>query len=332
MTTMVDADRLAIDPAREVERISGFLRRQLARRPRRAGLVVGLSGGVDSAVTAALACLAAGPQRTLGVLLPERESQPDSKLLAHDLAAQLGIGTVTEDLTAALTGLGVYERREAIVRSLFPDFEPGWPYRMVLPGDLRRRRELNFHYLEVHEPDGSRRRCRLPLDAYRGLQAATNVKQRLRMMRLYEHAERLAYLVAGTTNRSEMEQGFFVRYGDGGVDLEPLAHLYKTQVYELARHLGLPEAIIRRPPSPDTFSVAVSDADFFFRLPYEILDRVLVCLEAGEPAELAARETGLSREDAERALQEVARREQASRRLRELPPQLAPEAPAGGLP
>ena len=283
MTEKVETDPLTVDPAREVERISEFLRRQLARTPRRLGLVVGLSGG-----------------KTLGVLLPERESQPESRELARDAAARLGIETVVEELTPALTGLGVYERREAIVRSLFPEFETGWAYRVVLPGDLRQRRELNFHYLEVERPDGVRERRRLRQDAYRELQAGTNVKQRLRMLRLYEHAERRAFLVAGTTNRSEVLQGFFVRYGDGGVDVEPLAHLFKTQVYELARYLEVPPAIIQRPPSPDTYSAAV---------------------------EVAARRTGLSVEDAGRALQEVARREQASRRLRELPPEIELDMP-----
>jgi NAD+ synthase len=321
---------LDLDPTIETQRIVDFLRTQLRRPPRHRGYVVGLSGGVDSALTAALARAAVGESGVLGVLLPERESQPESRVLGKELAEALGIEVIEEDLTGVLTSLGVYERREAIVKSHVRDFQPGWRYRLCLPGDLRTSPQLNVYHLEVVDPESDVRRARLSLEEYRQIQAATSVKQRLRMLRLYEYAERRAYLVCGTTNRTELMQGFFVRYGDGGVDLEPLAHLYKTQVYALARHLGVPQAILDRPPSPDTFSAPVSDEEFYFRLPYPELDRMLACFERGAPAEAAARESGVSPEDAVRIYKELTRRMETTRSLRELPPTIPPEFETAG--
>ena len=274
----IGMNSLALDPARETDRIAHFLRRQLARTPRRQGFVVGLSGGIDSAVTAALACRAMGPGKVLGVLLPEKESQPESQELAEELASSLGIETLVEDLTPTLELLGIYRRREDIVRRLVSRFEEGWRYCLKLPGDLRRHRELNVYRLEVRGPASEVESLRLPPDLYRRIQAATNVKQRLRMVRLFEYAEARSYLVAGTTNRTEMAQGFFVRFGDGGVDLEPLAHLFKTQVYELGRYLQVPEGTLSRPPSPDAYSAAVSTPSSSFGCPTRFWTR---CWRAG---------------------------------------------------
>jgi NAD+ synthase len=312
-----------LDPEREVARIAEFLRDQLTAPPRHGGYVVGLSGGVDSALTAALACRAVGASHVLGVLLPERESQPESLALGRQSAEHLGIETVQEDLSDALTRLGVYERREDVVRRHFPAFGPGWLYRLCLPGDLRQSRQLNVYQLEVVDPEGQTTRKRLALGDYREIMAATSVKQRLRMVRLYEHAERRGYLVCGTTNRTELVQGFFVRYGDGGVDTEPLAHLYKTQVYTLACHLGVPPSILERSPSPDTFSASVSDEEFYFRLPYAELDKVLACFESGRPSRAAAEAAGVSEEAAARIYHELARRRESTRHLREMPPTLS---------
>ena len=130
----------------------------------------------------------------------------------------------------------------------------------------------------------------MPLDVYLGVVAATNMKQRTRKQLEYYHADRLNYAVLGTPNRLEYDQGFFVKNGDGAADIKPIAHLYKTQVYALAAHLGLPEEIRSRPPTTDTWSLAQSQEEFYFSVPYPTMDLCLFGLENGiAAAEVAAR-------------------------------------------
>jgi NAD+ synthase len=208
------------------------------------------------------------------------------------------------------------------VRSCIAGFGEGWTYRLRLPGDLRESNALNVYRLEAFDPEGIVHHARLSADALHRMQAATAVKQRLRMLRLYDHAEQRGYLVSGTTNRTEMVQGFFVRHGDGGVDVEVLAHLYKTQVFALGHALGVPQAILDRAPSPDTYSAPVTDEEFYFRLPYAALDGALSCFEDELSVSDAARETNLEEDVVRRIYDELRRRRDATQRLRELPPNL----------
>jgi NAD+ synthase len=150
--------------------------------------------------------------------------------------------------------------------------------------------------------------------------AATNIKQRTRMMYLYYFAEANNYLVCGTTNRSEDIQGFFVKYGDGGVDIEPLQYLYKNQVFQLARHLGVPKEIIDRTPSPDTYSYVVSDQEFYFCLQYDLVDLLIYAMEHNVPKEKTAAALGLDMEGLERAWHDLAHKRAATEPLRNMPP------------
>jgi NAD+ synthase len=281
-------EALAIDAARETERIAEFVRASVLGTLRRRGVVLGLSGGVDSSVAAALSVKALGRERVLGLFMPERDSSDDALRLGRLVADSLGIETLVEDITPVLQGAGCYERQNQAIREVFPDFADGDRFKLTLPSILDSNR-LNVFRLTVEGADGTTRSSRMPGKAYLELVAATNFKQRVRKMIEYHHADRLQYAVAGTPNRLEYDQGFFVKQGDGAADVKPIAHLYKTQVYALAAHLGIPEEIRSRPPTTDTFSMPQTQEEFFFSLGYESMDYCLFCYNARlSPADVGA--------------------------------------------
>src|SRR5690554_1204296 len=261
------------DPAAECRQIANNIKHDVLQRLHRSGAVIGISGGIDSSVTAALTVKALGADRVLGILMPEQDSSPDSARLAHELAAQLGIETLTEDITGALQGFRCYERRDEAVRSLFPDYDPAsWKMKIGLKETGLLSNLPQMFYLTVIAPDGKEYQKRLPAQAYRQIVAASNFKQRSRMAILYYHAEANHYAAIGTPNKHEVQQGFFVKNGDGGADVMPIAHLYKTQVYQLARALKIPEEIIERTPTSDTYTAEQTQEEFFFQLPFDRLD------------------------------------------------------------
>ncbi len=315
---------LRIDARGEAGRLADFIRGQ-AREMRRDGIVLGLSGGVDSAVCAALAVRAVGPGRVRGLILPERESDPASERLARAQADRLGMSADVLDITAVLESFGAYRRRDEGIRSVFADFAGGRA-RMVLPPDLLARDAYNIPSFEVEDGAGARRSRRATPDALRAVVAATNAKLRVRMIFLYYHAERDNALVCGTTNRTEALQGFFVKYGDGGVDIEPIAHLFKVQVYQLARALPVLPEIIEREPTPDTFGLPVSDQEFYFRIPYATLDPLLFAWENDMPAEETAAGMGLTEDQVRRAFRDFGAKFRATRHLRAMPPSPAKDA------
>src|SRR5581483_3320264 len=272
-TRAFSADVLKLSAPKETERIATAIRK-IVIKLRRRGVVVAMSGGIDSSVVAALSVRALGPGRVLGLFMPEDESAPDSLPLAQQLADGLGIQTVLENVTPILRGARCYERRDEAIRSLVPDYGPGHKCKLVLPNILESD-GYNLFSLVVQSPSGVHTRYRLTADAYLGILAATNFKQRARKMLEYYHADRLQYAVAGTPNRLEVDQGFFVKLGDGAADLKPIAHLYKSQVYQLAEYLDIPEEIRQRPPTTDTYSLQQTQEEFYFSLPYAKLDLCL---------------------------------------------------------
>lgn len=317
MTHPVDP-MLELDYRATTTDLCQFLRDQLLEAPRHRGYVVGISGGIDSAVAAALCVEAVGRERVHAVLLPERESQAAGQRLARQLLEHLDLPSKEIDIAPTLETLGVYEQREKLVRELFPEFTSGWTYRLVMPGALADSAALSVYRLEALRPNGSVESVRPGVDALRRLQAFTNVKQRVRMTLLYREAEARGDLVCGTTNRSELALGFFVRHGDGGVDVEPLAALFKTQVRALGRHMGLPEEIVSQEASPDTWSAPVSDREFYMRMGYSELDRILARIEAKDsPAEIAE-ELELDPSYVDRVCSELERRRRATTRHRQL--------------
>ena len=306
---------LRLDPQRAVDEIVTFLRREVGGALSRRGLVVGMSGGIDSSVCAALAVEAFGPKRVFGIFMPEYDSDPISLELGRLLAEQLGIDHVVEDIGPTLAATGCYERRNAAIRKVVPDFADDWKCKITLPGNRLDSDKLNFYSIAVQAPGGEIETYRLPPAEYREIVAATNFKQRVRKMMEYFHADRLHYAVVGTPNRLEYDQGFFVKGGDGLADIKPIAHLYKTQVYQLAEHLGVPTAITSRPPTTDTYSLPQSQEEFYFSLPARTMDVVLHGVNEGVSAEETAARLGLRADQVERAYTDVEQKRRTTRYL-----------------
>ena len=307
-------DVLAIDADAQIERIAQSLRAQVLGEFRRRGAVLGLSGGIDSSVVAALCVRAFGKEKVLGLFMPERHSSDDALTLGRLLADSLGIEAIVEDIAPALEGLGCYRRQDEAIRSIVPQYGGDWKCKLVLPSILETDR-LNVTRLTVQSPQGEVSTVRLTPAAYLQIVAATNYKQRVRKMTEYYHADRLNYAVAGTPNRLEYDQGFFVKQGDGAADVKPIAHLYKTQVYQLAAHLGIPEEIRRRPPTTDTFSMPQTQEEFYFALPYDRMDLCLYALNQGIPAAEVAPLVELTPEQVERVFKDIEAKRRATKYL-----------------
>lgn len=292
-TTPFHPDQLKLNPAKETESIGNFLRTALTRTLRRRGLVVGISGGIDSAVTAALAVRALGPERVFCLLMPERESSADTLALSRSLAQHLGTRFEIEDITSTLEAVGFYRRYREAVQKVVPEYGEGWGSKMVATTSADQR-GFTFFSLVVANPAGKTQTVRLPIEVYLEIVAATNFKQRCRKMLEYHYADRWNYAVAGTPNLLEYDQGFFVKNGDGAADVKPIAHLYKSQVYQLAEFLGVPTEIRQRPPTTDTYSLAQGQDEFYFALPYREMDLCLYGLNHGIPAAQVAAAAGIS--------------------------------------
>jgi NAD+ synthase len=270
---VLTTDVLKIDEAAEIERIAARLREIVAKDLHRRGLVVAMSGGIDSSVSAALAVRALGPRKVLGLILPERDSSPESRQRATQLAEFLGIEHLVQDIAPTLEAIGCYRWRDEAIRAVFPEYAREWKNKIVIAGGLDG--QINHFNLIVQSPAGKVEERRLPLKEYLQIVAATNFKQRIRKTIEYFHADRLNYGVVGTPNRLEYDQGFFVKNGDGSADVKPIAHLYKTQVYALARALGLPAEICSATPTTDTYSLQQGQDEFYFALPYAQMDLAL---------------------------------------------------------
>jgi len=300
----ISFDVLKIDLAAEAERIGAEIRRAVSHELKRRGVVVALSGGIDSSCVAALCVKALGPKHVHGLHMPEKDSSAETIQLSTSVSDTFGIDSTVEIITPILEGLRCYERRDEAIRMVFPDFGPGWKSKIVLPGVLDGD-SYNVYSVVVQTPGGEVLKKRLPPKAYLQIVAATNFKQRTRKMLEYYHADRLHFAVTGTPNRLEYDQGFFVKNGDGAADDKPIAHLYKTQVYAMARHLGVPEAICNRAPTTDTYSLAQGQDEFYFSLPYDKMDLCLWAKNHGAPPSEVAPAVGLTVEQAERVYRDI---------------------------
>ena len=322
------AEALKLDVEAAVETIVASMRRALAEDFKRRGYVVGMSSGIDSSVCAALAVRALGPGKVFGLFMPEHESDPQSLRLATELADQLGIDRTTEDIAPVLEGAQCYRRRNDAIRRVIPEFRDDWGCKLSLPSDRLETSRINVTYIVVQPPGGEQRRVRLPAAEYREIVAASNFKQRVRTMMEYFHADRLHYAVIGTPNRLEYDQGFFVKGGDGLADFKPIAHLYKTQVYQLADYLGVPKSISSRPPTTDTFSLPQSQEEFYYLLPTRTLDMVLYAYEAKLAPEAVAGEIGLTPDQVRAAMRDIEQKRLTTRYLH-LGPQLVEHVDLG---
>jgi NAD+ synthase len=307
-------DTLKLNAAAETERICDQLRKIMSGELKRRGIVLGLSGGIDSSVTAALAARALGKEKVFGILMPEHHSHSESRVLGQVLADHYGIPCVEENISGVLEAVGFYRRYDATVREVIPQYGAGWISKIVIEGIASGEAYTTFSIV-AQSPSGENVRARLHLKSYLEIVAATNFKQRTRKMMEYYHADRLNYAVAGTPNRLEYDQGFFVKGGDGLADVKPIAHLYKTQVYQLAEYLGVPEEIRRRLPTTDTYSMPQGQDEFYFALPHEPMDLCLYGKNNVLDPEVVAQAAGLTREKVQFVWEDIDRKRATTRYL-----------------
>ena len=309
----MDASFLKIDLETSATAIEKAIRTQVAGLRRR-GVVVGLSGGIDSSVVTCLCVRALGAERVQVLLMPERDSSSESLTLGRALTSKLGTPTLVENIAPTLEAAGCYSRQREAIQQVFPEYGEGWKHKITLPSILNSDR-LNVSELTVESPSGEIRTSRMPAAAYLQIVAATNFKQRVRKMMEYYHADRLNYVVAGTPNRLEYDQGFFVKLGDGSADIKPIAHLYKTQVYALAEFVGVPEDIRRRPPTTDTFSMPQTQEEFYFALPYPQMDLCLYGHNHSLAAAQIAAAAGLTEAQVARVYKDIEQKRRTTRYL-----------------
>ena len=304
---------LQLDCIAEADRIGAWMRDTLAQKLHRRGFVVAVSGGIDSSVSAALAVRAVGASKVFALLLPERDSSGFSTERGRALVQHLGVAHEVFDIAPALEALGCYRQRDEAIRRVFPAYGEGWKNKIVIAGGLTG--GINYYKLVVADPAGTLHEARLPVREYLQIVAATNFKQRVRKTMDYFHADRLNYAVIGTPNRLEYDQGFFVKVGDGAADLKPIAHLYKTQVYAMARALGLPEDICSAVPTTDTYTLAQGQDEFYFALPYAQMDLALWAVDHGVPAADLAAVLAISVPQAERVYADIEAKRRTARYL-----------------
>lgn len=316
LDTMSDALRLA-DPEAVVDILADSVR-TATRRFRRVGAVVAMSGGIDSSVCAGLAVRALGGRRVRGIALPDQESSPESAELAAAAADRFGMQLQRQDITAPLEALGCYADRLQVVRSYDPGFEPAVGDRFSVEfepaiGQQERLPSFTLNVVRGEVPS----RHRLSGRDFRVILAATNQKQRVRMLATYRVADEHNLVVVGTSNRPELDQGFYVKHGDGCGEVFPLRHLLKTHVYQIAEVLGVPSTIRERPPTTDTFSADQTQEAYFYGTTIELGDRLWLAWHHDEATETVAAETGLSAADVSKFYALYARRSAYAAYLRE---------------
>ena len=308
---------LDLDLAAEVDRICAWMAQAVSSTLHRRGVVVALSGGVDSSVCAALAVRALGPRKVFGLLLPERDSKASSSDQGRIVAEHLGMDFELYDISPTLEAIGCYRERDEAIRAVFPDYADDWKCKVAIAGGATG--GINFFKLIVQAPGGVEQSARMPLREYLQTVAATSFKQRIRKTLEYYHADRLNYAVIGTPNRLEYDQGFFVKNGDGAADLKPVAHLFKTQVYALAHYLGLPESVCNALPTTDTYSLVQGQEEFYFALPYDQMDLALWAHNHGHPPSELAVALGMTEEHAQILYADIERKRRSTQYLHARP-------------
>lgn len=286
----------------------------------RRGGVIGISGGIDSSVTLALAVRALGSESVVGIMLPEKDSSSESIELAQELADKFNVKTIKENITNVLNGFNCYERRDSAVKCVFQEYDPSiHKFKIGINSKSLKNNMPPVFSITIVHPDGKENSKFLPLKEYLQIVASSNFKQRSRMSMLYYYAELYHYAVIGTPNKHEVQQGFFVKYGDGAADLMPIASFYKTQVYQIGRYLGVPESILNRTPTTDTYTAEQSQEEFFFQLPFELMDLIWYAWENGYIADEVAKELNLSEKEVENVYSNFNRKRNTTDYLRRPP-------------
>ena len=314
-------DILHIENVDEVcENIMFKLKQDVKYKLKRRGAVIGISGGIDSSACLALSAKAFGPKNVTAIMLPEQDSNDDSRNLAEELAAAFGVTqTLVENITGALEGFGCYKRRDEAISRVITNFDPVIDKAKIEIKQDPASTLPPIFSITVIKPNGEVVSKLLPAREYLQIVAASNFKQRSRMSMLYYHAERLHCAVIGTPNKHEVEQGFFVKYGDGGADVMPIGHLYKTQVYQIAEHLGVPQGILDRTPTTDTYTAEQSQEDFFYQMPHKEMDLFWYGWENGYATEEVGKVMGRSAQEVENIYKNMERKKKTTEYLRMRP-------------
>ena len=320
MNQPLSKDILTLDAEKETDKICRRIKTLLTKLLKRRGLVVALSGGIDSSVSLGLSVKALGPDRVVALLMPERHSSDDTLELSKSVAETFGVKWFHEDISSVLEAVGFYRRYDDAVRQAIPEYGDGWKSKIVIP-NVMESKGFNLFSIVAQPPHGSPVKKRLPLKAYLEIVAATNFKQRTRKMFEYYYADRFNYGVVGTPNRLEYDQGFFVKLGDGAADLKPIAHLYKSQVYQIAAYLDVPQKVRNRPPTTDTYSLPQGQDEFYFSLPYDKMDLCLYGKNNGYRPEQVAPVLDLNAEQVQRVYDDIDTKRSTTRYLH-LAPQL----------
>jgi len=300
-----------------IHQITTKLRNDILINLRKSGGVVGISGGIDSSVTLALLTKALGSDKVLGIMLPEKDSSAESKDLALKLADKFSVKAIEENITNALEGFNCYKRRDEAVARVFPEYDPlNYKMKIGLNKSGLNQNLPPYFSLTIVDKDGNQKSQKIPIKEYLQIVASSNFKQRSRMAMLYYHAEINNYAVVGTPNKHEVEQGFFVKYGDSAADAMPIAHLYKSQVYQLAEYLGIPQEIINRTPTSDTYTAEQTQEEFFFQMPYLEMDLLWYGFENNiEPLEVGVA-LGKTTEEVELIYKNFSRKQKTTEYLR----------------
>lgn len=305
------------DLEKSVNKISDFIKDEVSNRFQKFGTIVGLSGGIDSAVTAALCARSLGSEKVLGLIMPENESDSISQIHAEKVAQKYNMKTKIVDITSILNSFSVYQNKESIIKEKFPDFNSNCKYRVVVPPKLKN--IIGMPFVEILDDKNKQHKLKISSSEFLTLTAATSIKHRVRMTMLYYHGEKNNLCVMGTTNKSEYLQGYFVKYGDGGSDIEPLVNLYKLQVYQLGKFLKVPEEILNKDASPDVWSFATTDEEFFYSVPYEVVDLILYARENNLAIKDIQKFSNLSTEEIENLLRIQNQKQIKSQHMREMP-------------
>ena len=306
-----------------VQRISEFIKNEIFEQFNKKGAVLGLSGGIDSAVTAALCVKSLGSKNVLGLIMPEKESDIKSQQLAQQIAKKFDIETKSIDISNILESFGVYQNKEKIVKDKFADFNSFCKYRVVVPPKLEE--NIGIPYLEILDGNNIQHKVKISSFEFLTLTAATSIKHRVRMTMLYYHGEKNNQAVIGTTNKSEYLQGYFVKYGDGGSDIEPLVNIYKSQIYQIGEFFKMPEEILKKDASPDVWSFTTNDEEFFFSVPYEIVDLILYARENNLSINEIQEHSKLSTKKIENLLRFQNQKQIKSKHMREIPHSWIPD-------
>lgn len=311
-------DFLQIKEMKEtINSIENFVKDEISKKFQRQGVVIGISGGIDSAVMAAICAKSIEPKQVLGLIMPEKESDPTSQILAQRLAEKFQIQTKVIDITSILESFEVYKIKEQIVMEKFPDFNSNCRYRIVVPSKFSS--SIGIPFLEILDNKNKKHQFKISLSEFLTLTAASSIKHRVRMTMLYYYAEKNNFCVVGTTNKSEFLQGYFVKYGDGGTDMEPLTNLYKSQIYQIGKFLEIPSEILEKDPSPDIWSFSTSDEEFFYSVPYHIVDLILYARENNISKSEIQKISNLSLEQIENLIRFQNQKQIKSQHMREIP-------------